>query len=121
VYNELGPGLLESYYERALCYELNDRGLSLQIQLPVKAFYKGRSMDLGYRIDILVENQIIIEIKSVEVLHDVHKKQLLTYLKLANKKIGILVNFNVARIQDKIILYESLIDRCDPCDLCETN
>jgi GxxExxY protein len=102
VYNELGPGLLESYYERALTCELETRGLSLQQQVPVKAAYKGLPMDLGFRIDVLVESQVIIEIKSVDLLHDVHKKQLLTYLKLTKKKIGILINFNVARIEDKV-------------------
>ncbi len=104
VYNELGPGLLESYYVRALCYELESRGLTITTQIPVKASYKGKAMDFGYRIDILVNNLVIIEVKSVDLLHDVHKKQLLTYLKLANKKIGILINFNVARIEDKVSL-----------------
>jgi len=104
VYNELGPGLLESYYERALCYELEDRGIPIQTQIPVKASYKGKPMDLGFRIDVLAEDQIIIEIKSVEALHDVHKKQLLTYLKVTRKRMGILINFNVARIEDKVSL-----------------
>ena len=104
VYNELGPGLLESYYEKALTLELQSRGLAVRTQLPVEASYKGRLMDLGFRIDILVDNQVVIEVKSVELLHDVHKKQLLTYLKLTKKKLGILVNFNVAHLEDKISL-----------------
>jgi GxxExxY protein len=104
VYNELGPGLLESIYEGALVHELRERGLELKIQTPLKAFYKGIEMDFGYRVDLLVENEVIIEIKSVETLHDVCKKQLLTYLKLANKRLGILINFNVAKIQDKVNL-----------------
>ena len=104
VYNELGPGLLERCYERALCFELADRGIGFQTQIPVRMSYKNRPMDFGYRIDILVEDQIIIEVKSVELLHDVHKKQLLTYLRLAKKRIGILINFNVARIEDKVNL-----------------
>ena len=104
VYKELGPGLLESYYEQALCYELKARGLSVQKQIPIMAGYKEMPMDLGFRLDILVDDQIIIEIKSVELLHDVHKKQLLTYLKLTKKKLGILVNFNVAHLEDKISL-----------------
>jgi len=70
----------------------------------VKASYKGKPMDLGFRIDVLAEDQIIIEIKSVEALHDVHKKQLLTYLKVTRKRMGILINFNVARIEDKVSL-----------------
>jgi GxxExxY protein len=104
VYNELGPGLLESYYEQALCYELKDRSIPIQTQIPVRPSYKGRPMDLGFRIDIMADDQIIIEIKSVEVLHDVHKKQLLTYLKVTKKRMGILINFNAARIEDKVSL-----------------
>ena len=105
VYNELGPGLLESVYEVTLAYELRSMGLIVTTQVPLPVYYKEVKLDLGYRIDILVENQIIVEVKSVEVLHDVHKKQLLTYLKLSNKKLGILVNFNVVTLVDK----ESLI------------
>ena len=104
VYNELGPGLLESIYEGALLYELQNRGLNVKCQVPVKASYKGVEMDFGYRIDLLVEDDVIVEVKSVESLHDVHKKQLLTYLKLAHKSLGILINFNVAQIEDKINL-----------------
>jgi len=104
VYNELGPGLLESCYEAALFYELQCRGLNVVCQVPVGVTYRGKELDQGYRMDILVENQVVIEIKSAETLHDVHKKQLLTYLRLANKRIGILVNFNTARIQDKVSL-----------------
>lgn len=105
VFNELGPGLLESVYEAALAYELNVIGLNARTQVPLPVVYKDVRLELGYRIDILVENLIVIEIKSVETLHDVHKKQLLTYLKLSNKKLGILVNFNSAKLIDK----ESLI------------
>jgi GxxExxY protein len=104
VFNELGPGLLESYYEQALCYELEERGLEVKTQVPVRASYRGRPMGIGYRIDILVNEEVIIEVKSVETLHDVHKKQLLTYLKLAKKKVGILINFNAAQIQNRINL-----------------
>ncbi len=104
VYNELGPGLLESYYERALRYELEGRGLTVETQVAIKASYKGNPMEIGYRIDILVNNEVLIEVKSVEELHDVHKKQLLTYLKLTSKKVGMLVNFNVARMENKVNL-----------------
>ena len=101
VFNELGPGLLESVYESALAYELLESGLTVSTQLPLPVIYKNIKLDIGFRIDILVENQIIIEIKSVEMLHDVHKKQLLTYLRLSDKRLGILVNFNSARLIDK--------------------
>lgn len=105
VHNELGPGLLESVYEAALVYELSSSGLYINSQVAVPVQYKNIYLELGFRMDILVENQIIVEIKSIECLHDVHKKQVLTYLKLANKKLGILVNFNVAKLIDK----ESLV------------
>lgn len=105
VFNELGPGLLESVYEAALLVELNQKGLNAKSQVGLPVVYKNIQLELGFRIDILVENKVIIEIKSVEILHDVHKKQLLTYLKLSKKKLGILVNFNVSKLVDK----ESLI------------
>ena len=94
VYNELGPGLLESVYEQALMMELKSRGLKALNQVPIPVSYKGCDMGLNFRIDILVEDSIILELKSVEHLQPVHKKQLLTYLKLANKHLGLLVNFN---------------------------
>ena len=95
VYNQPGPGLLESVYQAALVYGLTTAGYHVLSQLGLPVRYKSVLLDLGFRIDILVENEIIIEIKSVEMLHNVHKKQLLTYLKLSGKKLGILVNFNV--------------------------
>ena len=101
VFNELGPGLLESVYEAALAYELNEIGLNTKTQVHLPVVYKDVRLELGYRIDILVENSIVIEVKSVETLHAVHKKQLLTYLKLSAKKLGILVNFNSAKLIDK--------------------
>ena len=105
VFNELGPGLLESVYESALVYELKEKGLNVKSQVPVPVIYKGIGLELGFRLDLLVENKVIIEIKSVEFLQNVHKKQLLTYLKLTGLKLGILVNFNEDRLIDK----ESLI------------
>jgi GxxExxY protein len=105
VFNELGPGLLESVYEAALWHELTSMGLKAATQVPLPVIYKEIRLELGFRLDILVADQVIIEIKSVETLHNVHKKQLLTYLKLSGKKLGILVNFNVAKLVDK----ESLI------------
>ncbi len=105
VHKELGPGLLESVYEAALMHELTLANLFAKNQVGLPVIYKGTNLDLGFRLDVLVENQVIIEIKSVELLHDVHKKQLLTYLKLSGYKLGILVNFNVSILVDK----ESLI------------
>lgn len=105
VHKTLGPGLLESVYEAALAHELRLKNLTILTQIGLPVQYKDQLLELGFRIDILVENAIIIELKSVETLHDVHKKQLLTYLKLSDKKLGILVNFNVAKLVDK----ESLI------------
>jgi GxxExxY protein len=101
VYNELGPGLLESVYEAALVYELESVGLKVSTQLGVPVRYKQVQLELGFRMDILVEDQLVIEVKSIEALNDVHKKQLLTYLKLSNKKLGLLVNFNVSKLLDK--------------------
>ncbi len=105
VHASLGPGLLESVYVAALSYELMQITLSIQSQVGVPVNYNDVKLELGFRLDILVEDQVIVEVKSVDALHDVHKKQLLTYLKLTGKKIGILVNFNVATLKDK----ESLI------------
>ncbi len=101
VHNELGPGLLESVYEAALQHEILLQGLHVLCQQGVPVHYKNVKLELGFRMDLLVEDQIIIEVKSIELLHDVHKKQLLTYLKITNKKLGILVNFNVAKLVDK--------------------
>lgn len=101
VFRELGPGLLESVYEAALLFELQNQGLSVQAQVPVPVLYKDVRLELGFRLDLLVEHEVIIEIKSIETLHDVHKKQVLTYLKLTGKKVAILVNFNTAHLKNK--------------------
>lgn len=101
VHNELGPGLFESVYEAAMLIELELLGLKAESQKDVKAMYKNRDLGLGFRIDILVEDELILEIKSVETLSNTHKKQLLTYLRLTKKKLGILVNFNDESIIDK--------------------
>jgi GxxExxY protein len=100
VFKELGPGLLESVYEAALLFELLQKGLSSQAQVPVPVLYKSVQLESGFPLDLLVENNIIIEIKSVDSLQDVHKKQLLTYLKLT-KKIDFLINFNSSHLTDK--------------------
>ncbi|TDQ18290.1 GxxExxY protein [Algoriphagus boseongensis] len=101
VHNELGPGLLESVYEATLAYELINLGLNVRTQVPLPVVYKEIKLDLGFRIDLLVEDSVIVEIKSIELLHDVHKKQLLTYLRLSDKKLGLLINFNSIRLVEK--------------------
>ncbi len=95
VHRHLGPGLLESAYEECLCYELSQYGLKFRRQLPVPVFYKGINLDCDYRLDLIVEDAVIVEIKSVETMISVYAAQLLTYLKLCNKRIGLLINFNV--------------------------
>jgi GxxExxY protein len=105
VHNTLGPGLLESVYEAAMIYELKQMGLNVQSQVGIPVNYNGVMLEIGFRADIIVENTVILEIKSIETLHDVHKKQLLTYLKLSGMKLGLLINFNVSSLVDK----ESLI------------
>jgi GxxExxY protein len=102
VYNALGPGLLESVYETALAYELEKSGRKVKIQVAVPFFYDDIEFDKGFRIDILVDNKVIIELKSVEKLEDVYFKQVLTYLKLTELKLGILVNFNTSDISKSI-------------------
>src|SRR5258708_5090616 len=103
VHKELGPGLLESAYEECLCHELNARGSKFQRQLTVPVTYKGTALDCGYRIDLLVENSVIIELKSVECILPIHGAQLLTYMKLLNKTIGLLINFNVPLLKQGIL------------------
>jgi GxxExxY protein len=103
VHTELGPGLLESVYETALTYELKQKGYDVKTQIGVPMVYADIKMDVGFRLDILVNDLVIIEIKSVESLTDVHHKQLLTYLKLSNKKLGLLINFNSGSLKDSIV------------------
>lgn len=100
VHKILGPGLLESAYETCLERELILRGLELKRQFGLPLIYKDVSCDLGYRVDLLVENKVIIEIKSVEAINEVHIAQVLTYLKLSQCKLGLLINFNVKRLKD---------------------
>ena len=102
VYTQLGPGLLESVYEAALMYELKKNGMVAQSQVPVPVHYDNEKLDIVFRVDILVENRVIIEIKSVENLAEVHHKQVLTYLRLTGLKLGLLVNFNTADIGQAI-------------------
>ena len=103
VYKILGPGLLESTYEAALGYEFDTLGLEYKTQVPINVLYKGIDLGLGYRMDMLIEDTLVLELKSVEILTDAHKKQLHTYLKLANKPLGLLINFNTINLNDNII------------------
>jgi GxxExxY protein len=102
VYNNLGPGLLESVYEAAMVYELKKVALSVKAQVPLPVVYEDEFLDLGFRIDLLVEDIVIIEIKSVESINEVHHKQVLTYLKLSNRRLELLVNFNCDDISKSI-------------------
>ncbi|MCC5815124.1 MAG: GxxExxY protein [Leptospira sp.] len=102
VYSALGPGLLESAYESALMYELSNQKLQVKSQVTLPLIYNGVNIDAGYRIDILVEEKVIIEIKSVEKISEIHHKQVLTYLKLSGFKLGLLVNFNSLDIEKSI-------------------
>jgi GxxExxY protein len=103
IHKQLGPGLLESVYEEVICHELTSHGLEFERQKGISVFYNSIKMDVGFRADIIVSDKVIIEIKSVEQLAPVHHKQLLTYLKLTDKKLGILVNFNVNLVKDGIV------------------
>jgi GxxExxY protein len=102
VHKTLGPGLLESTYEICMCRELTLRGIPFEKQLELPVVYKGITLDVGYRIDILVEGLVIVELKSVEALAPVHSAQLLTYLKLSQKFAGLLINFNVALLKEGV-------------------
>ena len=103
VHRELGPGLLESVYQACMIIELKNVGIKVQSEVPLPIFYRGQSIhEEGFRLDILVDDTIIVELKSVEEVKPVHKKQLLTYLKLANKTLGLLINFNEVLLKDGI-------------------
>lgn len=102
VHKLLGPGLLESSYEECLLYELQKSGLSVEKQKALPLVYEEVKLDIGYRIDLLVENKIIIELKAVEALNDIHLAQILTYLKLSDCKLGLLINFNTLLFKDGI-------------------
>jgi GxxExxY protein len=102
VHRSLGPGLLESAYQECLYYELTSSGLYVQKEKPIPIIYKEVKLDHGYRLDLLVENKVIIEIKTVEILTEVHTAQVLTYLKLGNYKLGLLINFDVLLLKTGI-------------------
>jgi len=102
VHKQLGPGLLESAYESCLCYELSKLGLEFKRQLPMSLKYKGVLLDVGYKIDLLISDLVIVELKCVEEVNKIFKAQLLTYLKLSNKWLGLILNFNVTSLKDGI-------------------
>jgi len=103
VHKALGPGLLESVYEECLCHELSLRRVLFERQKPLSVEYKGKKLDCGYRLDSIVENTIILELKSCETIEPINKAQLLTYLKLSGFKLGLLLNFNVPVMRDGIV------------------
>ena len=102
VHKQVGPGLLESAYEECLCHELSLRRLSFQRQVPLPVVYKKVRLDCGYKLDLVVEDQVVLELKSVECVTPVHEAQLLTYLKLSHKKVGLILNFNVELMKNGI-------------------
>ncbi|MBX3483628.1 GxxExxY protein [Phenylobacterium sp.] len=102
VHRALGPGLLEGAYEACLAYELTKSGLAFQRQMPMPVTYDGVQIELGYRLDLLVENLVVVEVKAVEKLTDVHRAQILSYLKLGRYRLGYLLNFNVKMFKDGI-------------------
>jgi GxxExxY protein len=102
VHRELGPGLLESAYEACLVHELRTRGIFVESQKELPVVYKGIQLDCGYKIDLLVEREVIVELKAVEQFHPIHHAQVINYLKLSNKNLGLLLNFNVKLLKDGI-------------------
>ncbi|MDI6832888.1 MAG: GxxExxY protein [Bacteroidales bacterium] len=102
IHKELGPGLLESAYKECMYYKIRESGLFVEKEKPMPLVFEGVKLDCGYRIDLLVERKLVIEIKSVEALNDIHLAQTLTYLKLGNYKLGLLINFNVILLKDGI-------------------
>ncbi|MGE0431161.1 MAG: GxxExxY protein [Planctomycetota bacterium] len=102
VHRELGPGLLESAYQACLRWELEQRRIAVRKEVPLPLRYKGLALDIGYRLDLLVADQVIVEVKSVESLVAIHTAQLLTYLRLAHMKVGLIINFNVPLLKDGV-------------------
>jgi len=100
VHRTLGPGLLESVYENCLLYELEEKGIYVERQVELPIEYKDKNLEVGYKIDLLVENKVIIELKSVKEIQPIHVAQLMTYLKLSDKKLGLLINFNEVKLVD---------------------
>ena len=105
VHRNLGPGLLESAYEECLVHELRHKGLNVQRQKPVPVIYKEIQLDLGYRLDLLVENSVIVELKSIDALAPIHEAQILTYMRFSKRKVGLLINFNVTVLKNGLKKY----------------
>ena len=110
IHKDVGPGLLESVYEELLSFEIIKSGLLVQRQVGIPLNYESIKMEIGFRADIIVENKVIIELKSIEAILDVHKKQLLTYLKLSGLRLGLLINFNVNMLKDGIVRIVNKLD-----------
>ena len=102
VHSRLGPGLLASAYQACLAHELRKRGLEVATQIPLPVVYDGMKLEVGYRIDLVVENRVVIEVKSVEAIHPIHQAQLLSYMRLSGIGVGLLMNFNVLHMRDGI-------------------
>jgi GxxExxY protein len=102
VHSVLGPGLLESAYQFCLAHELRTRGLEIAVQVPLPVIYEGQKLEVGYRIDLVVESRVVVEVKSVDALHPVFQAQLLSYVRLSGLRVGLLINFNVLHLSDGI-------------------
>mgnify|MGYP002784026631 FL=1 len=103
VHRQLGPGLLENAYKFALMHELNERKIKYQTEIPIPMIYKGQKLDSGYRADLLVEDSLIVELKAAEHMHNLFKAQLMTYLRLSERKVGLLINFNTELLKNGVI------------------
>jgi len=102
VHSVLGPGLLESAYQACLAHELQSRGLAVTTQVPLPVVYQGQKLEVGYRIDVVVEGRVVIEVKAVDAIHPIHQAQLLSYMRLSGISVGLLINFNVLHLKDGI-------------------
>jgi GxxExxY protein len=116
VHRTLGPGLLESAYEACLAHELSQRGLAFRLQVPLPVRYKGVQLDCGYRLDLIVEDEIIIEIKSVDELAPIHQAQLISYLRLSGRRVGLLINFNVRVLKQGLKRIVNEFPDAQPCE-----
>ena len=111
VHRALGPGLLESAYEQCMAHELSLRGLRFGMQVPVPVLYKGLPLDCAYKVDLIIENDVVVELKSVDSIIPIHQAQLLTYLKLTGVRVGLLINFNVRRLVDGLTRFRKLAEQ----------
>lgn len=102
VHSALGPGLLESAYQACLAHEIRNRGFEVATEVPLPVIYDGHKLEVGYRIDLVVERRVVVEVKSVEAIHPIHQAQLLSYMRLSGRGVGLLINFNVVQLRDGI-------------------